>query len=70
MVTTPMHTLIGAAKKLILVFMDRDQSPHAMIEEIIAYAARGRKSGIRFCSRAGCRRRSRPVLYARPSTWP
>ena len=46
MVTTPMHTLIGAAKKLILVFMDRDQSPHAMIEEIITYAAKARKSGI------------------------
>jgi len=46
MVTTPMHTLIGAAKKLILVFMDRDQSPHTMIEEIITYAAKARKSGI------------------------
>ncbi len=46
MVTTPMHTLVGAAKKLILVFMDRDQSPHAMIEEIITYAAKARKSGI------------------------
>lgn len=46
MVTTPMHTLIGAAKKLILVFMDRDQSPHSMIEEIITYAAKARKSGI------------------------
>ena len=46
MVTTPMHTLIGAVKKLILVFIDRDQSPHAMIEEIITYATKARKSGI------------------------
>ena len=46
MVTTPMHTLIGALKKLGLVFFERDQSPHAIIEEIIAYAAKARKSGI------------------------
>jgi chemotaxis protein MotA len=46
MVTTPMHTLIGAAKKLVLVFFERDQSPDAMVEEIIAYATKARKSGI------------------------
>jgi chemotaxis protein MotA len=46
MVTTPMHTLIGAVKKLSLVFFDRDENPHAMIEEIIGYATKARKSGI------------------------
>jgi chemotaxis protein MotA len=46
MVTTPMGTLIGAVKKLGLVFFEQDQSPHAMIEEIIAYATKARKSGI------------------------
>ncbi len=46
MVTTPMHTLIGAVKKLTLVFFDGDESPHAMIEEIIGYATKARKSGI------------------------
>jgi chemotaxis protein MotA len=46
MVTTPMHTLIGAVKKLGMVFFDGDQSPDGMIEEIIAYAAKARKSGI------------------------
>lgn len=46
MVTTPMHTLIGAAKKLGLLFFERDQSPQAMIEEIIGYATKARKSGI------------------------
>jgi len=46
MVTTPMHTLIGAVKKLGMVFFEPDQSPHAMIEEIIGYATKARKSGI------------------------
>jgi chemotaxis protein MotA len=46
MVTTPMHTLIGAVKKLRMVFFDGDESPHAMIEEIIGYASKARKSGI------------------------
>ncbi len=46
MVTTPMHTLIGAVKKLGLVFFERDHSPNAMIEEIIGYATKARKSGI------------------------
>jgi chemotaxis protein MotA len=46
MVTTPMDTLIGAVKKLSMVFFDQDQSPHAMIEEIIGYATKARKSGI------------------------
>jgi chemotaxis protein MotA len=41
-----MHTLMGAVKKLSLVFFDRDENPHAMIEEIIGYATKARKSGI------------------------
>ena len=46
MVTTPMDTLIGAMKKLSMVFFDGDHGPDAMIEEIIAFAAKARKSGI------------------------
>ncbi len=46
MVTTPMSTLIGAVKKLGLVFFEQDHSPNAMIEEIIGYATKARKSGI------------------------
>ncbi|MBI2681461.1 MAG: flagellar motor protein [Candidatus Solibacter usitatus] len=46
MVTTPMGTLIGAVKKLVLVFFAPDESPAAIIEEIIGYAAKARKSGI------------------------
>jgi len=33
-------------KKLGLVFFERDESPHATIEEIIQYATKARKSGI------------------------
>src|SRR5712692_3397959 len=43
MVTTPMSTLIGAVKTLGLVFIDRNPSPNAMIEEIIGYATKARK---------------------------
>src|SRR5258707_8244285 len=32
MVTTPMHTLIGGVKKLVMVFFDGDQGPDAIIE--------------------------------------
>ncbi len=46
MVTTPMGTLIGAVKKLGLIFFAPDESPAAIIEEIIGYAAKARKSGI------------------------
>jgi len=46
MVTTPMSTLLGAVKNLGLVFFDRSESPTAMIEEIVGYATKARKSGI------------------------
>jgi chemotaxis protein MotA len=46
MVTTPVGVLIGASKKLPLVFMSRSQNAEAVIEEIIGYATKARKSGI------------------------
>ena len=46
MVTTPMHTLIGAVKKLGLVFFERGHNPEAIVTEIIGYATKARKSGI------------------------
>jgi chemotaxis protein MotA len=46
MVTTPMHTLIGAVKKMGLVFFERDHNPESIVEEIIGYATKARKSGI------------------------
>jgi chemotaxis protein MotA len=46
MVTAPVSVLKGAAKKLPLVFFDKAPSSDAMIEEIIQYATKARKSGI------------------------
>jgi chemotaxis protein MotA len=46
MVTTPVGVLIRAAKKLPLVFLDRQESASEVTEEIIAYATKARKSGI------------------------
>jgi chemotaxis protein MotA len=46
MVTTPLHTLLGAVKKMGLVFFERSHNPQAIVEEIIGYASKARKSGI------------------------
>jgi chemotaxis protein MotA len=46
MVTTPVSVLIGAVKKLPQVFVDNAQSVDAVLEEIIQYATKARKSGI------------------------
>jgi chemotaxis protein MotA len=46
MVTTPAHALIGAAKKISLVFFDRSQPAAALIDEIIGYATKARKNGL------------------------
>lgn len=46
MITTPLSVLIGAAKKFGNVFFGKRESPDAVIEEIIGYAAQARKDGI------------------------
>ena len=46
MVTTPMGTLMRAAKNVMQVFLDRQQSPGTTIEEIVEYATQARKQGI------------------------
>jgi chemotaxis protein MotA len=46
MVTTPLGTVVGAAKKFGSLFFGKHESPHAAIEEIIGYAAQARKDGI------------------------
>jgi chemotaxis protein MotA len=46
MVTTPMPVLIGATKKLRLVFFNKAHPPDDLIEEIIGYATKARKSSI------------------------
>ena len=46
MVTTPINALLGAARKISLVFFDRNQETAAVVEEIIGYATKARKNGL------------------------
>lgn len=46
MVTTPLDVLIGAAKKIVLVFLDTVSAPGAVIEDLILFASKARKNGI------------------------
>ncbi len=46
MVTTPLKTLIRAAKCLGNVFFDSAESPQQIIEELISYATKARKNSI------------------------
>jgi chemotaxis protein MotA len=46
MVTTPLKTLIKAAKCLGSVFFEHAQSPQEIIEEVISYATKARKNSI------------------------
>lgn len=46
MVTTPMRVLVRSARAIVSVFMERRQSAEAIVEEIIGYATKARKSGI------------------------
>jgi len=46
MVSTPMHVLTGAARRLMGVLMDGTASYHSLIEELIGYATKARKQGL------------------------
>ena len=46
MITTPLSTLIGAAKKFGDVIFGKHESPEEVIREIIGYATQARKGGI------------------------
>jgi len=46
MVTTPRSLLIGAARKISQVFVEKSQSSDNVIEQIISYATKARKGGI------------------------
>src|SRR5258708_5629896 len=46
MVTTPLKTLIRAAKYLGNVFFEEPEDPQEVIEEIIGYATKARKNSI------------------------
>lgn len=46
MLTTPLHVLIGAAGKLVSLFLDKAPPIDATLDELIEYAAQARKQGI------------------------
>ncbi|HTB20642.1 MAG TPA: flagellar motor protein [Bryobacteraceae bacterium] len=46
MISTPMHVLIGAARRLAHVFLDKIETPDAVIDELIGYAASARRNGL------------------------
>ena len=46
MITTPLSTLLAAAKKLRMVFFETTHSPSQTIEEIITYASKARRNSI------------------------
>ena len=46
MVSTPFYLLRGAMRTLASVFFEKSQSPEAMIDQIVDYSAKARKSGI------------------------
>jgi chemotaxis protein MotA len=46
MVTTPLSVLLGAMKRLKMVFFEKAEPPDVVIEEIIGYATKARKNGI------------------------
>ncbi|HEY4085594.1 MAG TPA: flagellar motor protein [Bryobacteraceae bacterium] len=46
MITTPLGTVLSAAKKFGSVFFGKHESPRAVIEEIIGYATQARRDGI------------------------
>ena len=46
MVTTPLGVLKRAVRAMVSIFVERKQTPNAIIEEVIGYAAKARKNGI------------------------
>jgi chemotaxis protein MotA len=46
LVSTPLHVAIGAAKGLVDVFLDRAAPPDRLVEDIIGYATKARKTGV------------------------
>ncbi len=46
MVSMPMSLLLGAARRLGHVFVDKIESPEAVIEELIGYATAARRTGL------------------------
>jgi chemotaxis protein MotA len=46
MITTPLGVLLSAMRAVLSVFLEKQQAPNLVIEEIIGYATKARKNGI------------------------
>ena len=46
MISTPMHVLLGSVRRLVYVFVDKMETPGAVIDELIGYAASARRTGL------------------------
>jgi chemotaxis protein MotA len=46
MISTPMHVLLGSVRRLVHVFVDKIETPGAVIDELIGYAASARRTGL------------------------
>lgn len=46
MISTPMHVLLGSSRRLVHVFVDKIETPGAVIDELIGYAASARRTGL------------------------
>jgi chemotaxis protein MotA len=46
LVSTPLHTVLGAARRLGGVFMDSTAPMHGLVDELIGYATKARKQGL------------------------
>jgi chemotaxis protein MotA len=46
MISTPMSVLLGSARRLVHVFVDKMEAPEAVIDELIGYAASARRAGL------------------------
>ncbi len=46
MISTPMAILLGAARQLANVFVDRSDPPHAVVDQLVGFATAARKNGL------------------------
>jgi len=46
LIHTPLHTVLGAVKRLASVFLERASSTETTVEEVLSYATKARKNGI------------------------
>lgn len=46
LVASPLRVVLGALRQLVSVFLEKQQHPESVVEEIIGYATKARKNGI------------------------